>query len=129
MSSPPHKVGDVDSTPVYDPSLEIPSHSSYDPSFTGHRYWLSGHANHNEPTSTSYICYGILEIPTNDPAHHAEYEIEPSTTPRGSPIPFHAERFGSTSHIAPSIPMVEATSPVCPRPSVVVIYGYQNRDE
>ena len=38
MSSPPHKVGDEDPTPVYDPSLEIPSHSSYDPSFAGHRY-------------------------------------------------------------------------------------------
>ena len=34
------------------------------------------------------------------------------------PIPFHAERFGSTSHIAPSILMVEATSHVHPRPGV-----------
>ena len=38
--------------------------------------------------------------------------------PRGTPIPFHAERFGSTSHIAPSIPVVEATSHVHPRPIV-----------
>ena len=42
MSSPPQEVGDVDSTPIYDPSLEIPSHSGYDPSFTGRRYWLPG---------------------------------------------------------------------------------------
>ena len=33
-------------------------------------------------------------------------------------IPFHEERFGSTSHIAPSIPVVEATSHVHPKPSV-----------
>ena len=38
--------------------------------------------------------------------------------PGGTPIPFHAERFGSTSHISPSIPVVEATSHVHPRPSV-----------
>ena len=31
----PHEVGDVDSTPIYDPSPELPSHSGYDPSFTG----------------------------------------------------------------------------------------------
>ena len=30
MSSPPQEVGDVYFTPVYDPSLEIPSHSGYD---------------------------------------------------------------------------------------------------
>ena len=35
MSSPPHEVGDEDPTPIYDPSPEIPSHSGYDPSFTG----------------------------------------------------------------------------------------------
>ena len=40
MSSPPHEVGDADSIPVYDPSPKIPSHSGYDPSFTGHRYWF-----------------------------------------------------------------------------------------
>ena len=36
MSSPPQEVVDLDSTHVYDPSLEISSHSGYDPSFTGH---------------------------------------------------------------------------------------------
>ena len=35
--------------------------------------------------------------------------------PRGTLIPYHAERFRSTSHIAPSIPAVEATSHVRPR--------------
>ena len=36
--------------------------------------------------------------------------------PGGTLIPYHAERFGSTSHIAPSIPAVEATSHIPPRP-------------
>ena len=81
MSSPPHEVGDVDSTHVYDASPEIPSHSSYDPSFTGRRYWLPSDETHHEPTSTSYIRYGIPDIHTHDPTHHAESEIEPSTTP------------------------------------------------
>ena len=89
MSSPPHEVGDVDSTHVYDPSPEIPSHSGYDPSFTGHRCWLPDDKTHHEPTSTSYIHYGMPNIPTHDPAHHAKSEIEPSTTPWGTPIPFH----------------------------------------
>ena len=118
MSSPPHEVGDVDSTPIYDPSPEIPSHSGYDPSFTCRRYWLPGDETHHEPTSTSYIHYGIPDIPTHNLAYHAESEIEPTTTPRGTPIPFHVERFGSTSHIAPSIPALEETSHIRPRPSV-----------
>ena len=118
MYSPPQEVGDVDSTPVYDPSPDIPSHCSYDPSFTGRRYWFPGDETHHEPTSTSYIHYGIPDIPTYDPVHHAKSQIEPRITLRGTPIPFHAEIFGSTSHIAPSIPVVEATSHVRPRPSV-----------
>ena len=38
--------------------------------------------------------------------------------PRGTLIPYHAERFGSTSHITPSIPVVEATSYLPPRSRV-----------
>ena len=38
--------------------------------------------------------------------------------PGGTPIPFHVERFGSMSQIARSIPAVEDTSHVRPRPSV-----------
>ena len=37
--------------------------------------------------------------------------------PGGIPSHFHVERFGNTSHIAPSILAVEVTSHVCPRPS------------
>ena len=118
MSSPPQEVGEEDPTPIYDPSLDIPSHSGYDPSFAGHWYWFPGDGTHHEPTSMSFICYGILNIPTHDPTHHAKSNIEPSTMPRGTPIPCHAERFGSTSHIAPSILVVEATSHVHTRPSV-----------
>ena len=58
------------------------------------------------------------DISAHDLTHHVDSEIEPSTMPGGTPIPFHAERFGSTSHIAPSIPVVEATSHVRPRPNV-----------
>ena len=118
MSSPPHEVGEEDPTPIYDPSPEIPSHSSYDPSFTGHWYLLPGDKTHHEPTRTTYIRYGMPDIPTHDLAHHAKSEIEPSTTPGGIPIPFYVERFGSTSHIAPSIPAVEGTSHVHPIPIV-----------
>ena len=118
MSSPPHELEEEDSTPIYDPSPEIPSHSSYDPSFIGCCYWLPGDETHYEPTSPSHVHYGMSDIPTPDPAHHVELKVEPSTTPGGTPIPFHVERFGSTSHIAPSIPMVEATSHAHLRPSV-----------
>ena len=117
ISSPPHEVGDEDPIPIYDPSLEIPSHSGYDPSFIGHRYWFSGDETDHEPTSTRHVCYGMPDIPAHDLTHHAESKVEPSTMPRGTPIPFHTEIFGSTSHIAPSILVVEATSNVHPRPS------------
>ena len=118
MSSPPQEVGEEDPTPVYDPSPEIPSHTSYDPSFTGRRYWFPGDETHDEPISTSHVSYGMPDIPTHDLEHHAEPEIEPSTTPRGTPISFCVERFGSTSHIAPSIPAMEATSRAHLRPNV-----------
>ena len=72
MSSPPHEVGDADSTLVYDPSLKIPSHSGYDPSFTSHRYWFSGDETHHEPISTSHVSYGMPDIPTHDSTHHAK---------------------------------------------------------
>ena len=60
----------------------------------------------------------MSDIHAPDLVHHVDAEVEPITTPGGTPTPFHAEIFGSTSHIAPSIPVVEATSHVRPRPSV-----------
>ena len=72
MSSPPQEVGDVYSTPVYDPSPEIPSHSGYDPSFTGHRYWFLGDETHHEPKITSHVHYGMPNIPAHDSTHHSE---------------------------------------------------------
>ena len=60
----------------------------------------------------------MSDIPSPDSAHHVESKVEPSTTPGGTPIPFHVERLGSTSHIAPSIPVVEAISHARPRPNV-----------
>ena len=59
MYSPPQEVGDVDSTLVYDPSPEIPSHSGYDPSFIGHRYWFLSNETHYEPTTTRNVRYDI----------------------------------------------------------------------
>ena len=38
--------------------------------------------------------------------------------PRVTPIPYHLERFGNTSHIAPSISAVEDTSHIPARPKV-----------
>ena len=59
ISSPPHEVGEEEPISTYDASHEQPSRSSYDPSFTGHRYWFSGDETHHEPVSTSYDMYGI----------------------------------------------------------------------
>ena len=82
------------------------------------RYGMSDDETHYEPASTSYGSYGMAGIPTHDFKFHVESEFEPNTTPGGTPIPYHAERFGSTSHIAPSIPMMEATSHIPPRTRV-----------
>ena len=73
---------------------------------------------HFEPASTSYGSYGTSGFPTHDLALHVEYESEPNTMPGANLIPYHAERFGSTSHIAPYIPVVEATSYIPPRSRV-----------
>ena len=112
MSPPPHKVGEEEPTLEYDPSPKIPSQSSYDPSFTGHRYWFPGDETHYEPTSTSHVRYGMPNIPAPDLVHNVESKVKASTMPGGTPIPFHVERFGSTSHITPSILAVESTSQV-----------------
>ena len=45
-------------------------------------------------------------------------KVDPRTMPGGTPTLLHAERFGGTSHIAPSIHVVEASSHAPPRPSV-----------
>ena len=73
---------------------------------------------HFEPASTSYSSYAMPGFPTHDLAFHVEFDFEPNTMPRGTLIPYHAERFGSTSHIAPSVPVVEVTSHIPPRSRV-----------
>ena len=60
----------------------------------------------------------MRDIPESDPTYHVESEVDPGTMPRGTPILFHVERFWGTSHIAPSIPVVEASSHAPPRPTV-----------
>ena len=102
----------------FDPSHERHTHSSYDTSFIGHRYGMSGDETHHEPTSTSYVSYGMFGNPIHDMTFFAKMELDPNTMPGGIPISFHAERFGSMIHITPSIPKMEATSHVRPRPGV-----------
>ena len=60
----------------------------------------------------------MTDIPKFDLAYHARSEVDLGTTHGVTSIPFHAERFGGTSHIAPSIHVVEASSHSHPRPSV-----------
>ena len=58
-----HEVEEEEPTPTYDPSPDIPTHTGYDPSFIGHRYWFPGDETHHEPGSTSY---DMSDIPTHD---------------------------------------------------------------
>ena len=73
---------------------------------------------HFELASTSYSSYATTGFPMHDLKFHVESDFEPSTIPGGNPIPYLAKRFGSTSHIAPSVPVVEATSYLPPRSRV-----------
>ena len=54
----------------------------------------------------------------HDLTFHVESDYEPSTMHGGIPMTYLAERFGSTSHIAPSILVVEAPSHPPPRSRV-----------
>ena len=93
-----------------------PTHSRVDSPLTRYRYGMLEDAEtHFEPTSTSYGSYGMFGFPTQDLEFHVKSEFNPNTIPRHTLIPYHTERFGSTSHIAPSIPVVEVTSHIPPR--------------
>ena len=78
---------------------------------------MLGDETHHEPISTSYGSYDMFGIPTHDSALHTKSNFEPNTMPGGIPSHFHVEIFGNSSHIAPSILVVEVTSHVLPRPS------------
>ena len=96
-----------------------PTQSRVDSPLTCYRYGMLEDAEtHFEPTTTSYGSYGMTGFPTHDLEFHVESNFEPNTMPGGTLIPYHAERFGSTSYIAPSIPVVEATSHIPPRSRV-----------
>ena len=131
----PIRVDDGEFTPTYEPSPDLaelgpviseigtfhdrPTYSRVDSPLTHHRYGMPEYdETHFEPASTSYGSYGMFGFPTHDLAFHVESKFEPNTMPGGTLIPYHEERFGSTSHIAPSIPTVEATSHVRPMPNV-----------
>ena len=132
--SPIH-VDDEEFTPTYDPSPDLaelgpviyeigtfqdrPTHSRVNSPLTCYRYGMSEDAKtHFELASTSYGSYGMSGFPTHDLAFHVESEFKPNIIPGGTLIPYHAERFGSTSHIAPSVPVVEVTSHIPPRSRV-----------
>ena len=131
----PIRVDDGGFTPTYDPSPDLdelgpmiseigtfddrPTHSRVDSPLTRYWYGMSEDAEtHFEPASTSYGSYGMYGFPTHDLAVHVESKFDPNTMPGGTFIRYHAERFGSTIHIAPSIPVVEVTSHIPPRSRV-----------
>ena len=132
---PPIRVDDGDFTPTYDPSPDLTElgpviseigasfdrhiHSRPDPSLQ--HYWygmLEDAETHFEPASTSYGGYATTGFPMHDLAFNVESDFEPNTMPGGNPMPYLTERFGSTSHIAPSILVVEAPSYIPPRSRV-----------
>ena len=132
---PPIRINDGELTPTYDPSPNIiefgpmisqirsshdrPTHPRADSPLTRYRYGMPEDAEtHFDPPSTSYGSYDTTGFPMHDLTFHVESDFEPNTMPGGTLIPYHAERFGSTSHIAPSIPMVEVTSHIPPRSRV-----------
>ena len=132
---PPIRIDDGELTPTYDPSPDLaeigpvisqirsfhdrPTHTREDSPLTRYRYGMPDDAEtHFDPPSTSYGSYVTTGFPMHDLTFHVESDFEPNTMPGGNPMPYLAERFGSTSHIAPSIPMVEAPSYIPPRSRV-----------
>ena len=124
---PPIRIDDGELTPTYDPSPDLaeigpvisqigslhdrPTHSRPDSPLTRYRYGMPEDAEtHFDPHSTSYGSYAMTGFPMHDLTFHVESDFDPNTMPGGNPMPYLVERFGSTSHIAPSIPAVEATS-------------------
>ena len=96
-----------------------PTQSRADSPLMHYRYGMPEDAEtHFEPATTSYGSYGMAGFPMHDLTFHVKSDFKPSTMPGGNPIPYLAERFGSTSHIAPSIPVVEAPSHPPPRSRV-----------
>ena len=67
-------------------------------------------------------------IPETGSTPHDESVIDPGGARGVSSIPFQEDRFGSSSHITPSIPMVEVPSHTHIRPSTsVAIQGPEPR--
>ena len=129
MSSPPQEVVDLDSNHVYDPSPEISSHFGYDPSFTGHWYWLPGDENHYEPTRTSHVRYDMPDLTTPN-RHIMSRQKLNLTLCLGELLFLSMWRYlGAlvTLHL-PSrwwrLPHMSVLDLV-----LVVIYGYQNQDK
>ena len=124
---PPICVDNGEFARTYDPSPDLaklgpviseigtmhdrPTHSRVDSPLTRYQYEMPEDVEtHFEPAGTSYGSYAMSSFHTHDLAFHVKYEFQPNIMPWGTLIPYHAERFGSTSQIAPSIPVVEVTS-------------------
>ena len=103
----PPKSGPDGTGPSQHDLSQFPDYISSDP-----RYWLyyPGEETRHEPTSTGHIRYGMPDIPDPGLAPHVELVGDPSTTSGGNSTPFHVNRFGNSSHIAPSTPAVEIPS-------------------
>ena len=112
-----HEFGPYGDGPSQEYLSQFHDYISSDP-----RYWLyyPGEETHHAPTSTGHIRYGMPDILDTGPTPHAESVGDPGTMHGGTSIPFHVERFGNSSHIAPSTPVVEIPSHTQPRPNTSV---------
>ena len=99
-----------------------PTHPRDDSSLPHYRYGMLEDAKTHFPPA-SYGSYATTGFPMHDLTFHVESDFDPNTMPGGIPIPYLAERFGSTSHIAPFILVVEAPSYIPPRSRVSDLIG------
>ena len=86
------------------------------------RYWscIPNYENQHAPTRASTIRYGMPHLPETGPVPNVRSGFDPGVAPGGTSIPFQVERFGSTSHITPSILAVEDSSHMNPSPSTTI---------
>ena len=93
-----------------------PTHSRVDSPLT--HYWdgmPEDTKTHFEPANTSYGSYAMSSFPTCDLAFHVESKFDPNTMPRGTLIPYHAERISDHIFLLGL--------------GLVILLGYQIRDK
>ena len=84
---------------------------------------------HFEPTSAIYGSYGMSGFPTHDLAFHVESEFEPNTMPGGTLIPYHVERFGRQVTLHLPFRRWKLHHIFLLGLGLVILLGYQIRDE